>query len=86
MSVAIQADQKVFQTYKSGIFNSIDCGTELDHATNVVGWGQELGHEYWIMRNSWGPTWGENGYMRVAIREGAGICGIQMNVDYAVIN
>lgn len=86
VSVAIQADQKVFQIYKSGIFDSAECGTALDHATNVVGWGTELGQDYWIMRNSWGNTWGESGYMRIAIRDGAGICGIQMQVDYADVN
>jgi C1A family cysteine protease len=86
VSVAIQADQKVFQTYKEGIFDSAECGTALDHATNVVGWGTELGQDYWIMRNSWGATWGESGYMRIAIRDGHGICGIQMQVDYADVN
>merc|ERR1711990_213558 len=83
VSVAIQADQRVFQTYKGGIFDSASCGTKLDHATNVVGWGTEDGQEYWIMRNSWGKTWGESGYMRLAIEDGHGICGIQMQVDYA---
>lgn len=83
VSVAIQADQRVFQTYKSGIFDSASCGTQLDHATAVVGWGTEDGQEFWIMRNSWGTTWGEAGYMRVAIEEGHGICGIQMSVDTA---
>lgn len=39
LSVAIQADQLVFQMYSSGIFDSQECGTNLDHATNVVGWG-----------------------------------------------
>lgn len=76
VSVAIQADQRVFQLYKNGIFDSTRCGTQLDHATNVVGYGEEAGQEYWIMRNSWGNTWGEKGYMRLAIVEGAGICGI----------
>lgn len=86
VSVAIQADQRVFQTYKSGIFDSASCGTQLDHATNVVGWGEELGRQYWIMRNSWGSSWGESGYMRIAIEDGHGICGIQMQVDYAHAN
>lgn len=83
VSVAIQADQRVFQTYKSGVFDSSSCGTQLDHATNVVGWGEEDGQEFWIMRNSWGSSWGESGYMRMAIEDGHGICGIQMQVDYA---
>jgi len=84
LSVAIQADQRVFQSYKSGIFDSVSCGTQLDHATNVVGWGVEQGVEYWIMRNSWSSSWGEGGYMRILIAEGEGICGIQMLPQYLV--
>jgi len=86
LSVAIEADQSVFQSYKSGIFNSTACGTSLDHATNVVGWGSENGTEYWIMRNSWGTTWGDKGYMRLAIVEGNGICGIQMQPLFPTTN
>jgi C1A family cysteine protease len=83
LSVAIQADKPVFQMYHSGIFSNVKCGTQLDHAVMVVGWGEENGQEYWIMRNSWGTTWGELGYMRVAIQEGSkGVCGIQSDVVY----
>jgi len=77
LAVSIEADQSVFQRYRSGIFNSSACGTKLDHATNVVGWGSSGGVEYWIMRNSWGQSWGEQGYMRLQIVSGKGICGIQ---------
>lgn len=82
ISVAIQADQFCFQSYNSGIFNNPKCGTSLDHATVVVGWGQEAasGVQYWIMRNSWGTDWGESGYMKIEIsntvNSGAGYCGI----------
>jgi C1A family cysteine protease len=78
-SVLIEADKSVFQMYKSGIFDSTACGTNLDHATLVVGYGSEAGQEYWIMKNSWGTVWGEEGYMRLAIVDGDGICGIQMS-------
>jgi len=76
LSVSIEADKQVFQYYKSGIFNDAGCGTRLDHATNVVGWGEEKGVQYWIMRNSWGTVWGEKGYMRLEIQSGKGVCGI----------
>ena len=59
LSVAIQANQLAFQLYSSGIFSNTNCGTNLDHATNVVGWGTSAGVDYWIMRNSWGTSWGE---------------------------
>jgi len=85
LSVSIEADKSVFQSYKSGIFNSTACGTSLDHATNVVGWGTSGTTEYWIMRNSWGTSWGEQGYMRVAITTGAGICGIQSSPLYPTV-
>jgi cathepsin L len=65
IAVLIEADRQVFQSYRGGIFNSSSCGTNLDHATNVVGWGTSGSTEYWIMRNSWGTRWGESGYMRV---------------------
>ena len=68
--------------YRSGIFDSSACGTRLDHATLVVGYGNENGKEFWIMKNSWGTGWGESGYMRLAIEQGAGVCGIQMNALY----
>jgi len=86
MSVAIQANQLSFQLYSSGVFTNTNCGTQLDHATNVVGWGSESGMDYWIMRNSWGATWGESGYMRLEIVDGVGLCGIQMQPNFPVAN
>jgi len=77
VSVSIEADKSVFQMYSSGIFDNTACGTNTDHATLVVGYGSDAGQEYWIMKNSWGTSWGEEGYMRVAIEEGVGICAIQ---------
>lgn len=78
VSVAIEADTLVFQFYSGGILNSTGCGTELDHGVLAVGYGKENGKEYYIVKNSWGSSWGENGYLRIAIVEGKGICGIQM--------
>ena len=83
-SVSIEADKFVFQMYSSGIFDSSKCGTTLDHATLVVGYGKEAltGKEYWIMKNSWASTWGEDGYMKLLIEAGDGVCGIQMEPLY----
>lgn len=61
ISVAVAATSS-FQAYKSGVFNK--CGSSsINHAVNLVGWDDEDGA--WIMRNSWGDSWGENGYMRI---------------------
>jgi C1A family cysteine protease len=81
-SVLVEADQMVFQQYQSGIFDSTACGTYLDHATLVVGYGSDAGQEYWIMKNSWGTVWGDQGYMKLAIVDGDGICGIQKGPLY----
>jgi C1A family cysteine protease len=55
-----------FQAYTGGIFNSNESGT-INHAINIVGWVDDLGTDngYWILRNSWGASWGEQGYMRI---------------------
>merc|ERR1712094_145832 len=66
VSVAIQADQRVFQLYQSGVFDDSRCGTSLDHAVTLVGYGTEGGQDYYLMRNSWGSSWGESGYMKMA--------------------
>jgi len=86
LAVSIVANHPSFQAYKSGVFDSSDCGhLHLDHATNVVGWGTDAdAGEYWIMRNSWGTSWGEQGYMRMSITEEGtpGICGVQKDALY----
>ncbi len=48
----------------------------------VVGWGTSGTTDYWTLRNSWGKSWGESGYMRVQINAGNGICGVQMEPLY----
>ena len=83
VSVAIEADTFVFQFYSGGILNSKACGTNLDHGVVAVGYGADAsGKQYYIVRNSWGPSWGLGGYINIAIVDGAGICGIQMEPVY----
>ena len=83
VSVAIEADTFVFQFYSGGILNSKSCGTNLDHGVVAVGYGVDAsGKAYYIVRNSWGASWGLGGYVNIAIVDGAGICGIQMDAVY----
>jgi len=77
ISVSIEADKAVFQLYTSGVFDSSACGTNLDHAVALVGYGTQAGQDYFILRNSWGTSWGEQGYMKIAnTGNGVGICGV----------
>lgn len=85
-SVTIEADTLVFQQYTGGVLNSKSCGTNLDHAVTAVGYGTESGQDYFLVRNSWGASWGEAGYIKIAAVEGPGICGIQMQSLYPATN
>ncbi|KAM7520438.1 hypothetical protein LguiB_019400 [Lonicera macranthoides] len=82
VSVAIEASGRALQLYSSGVFTGT-CGTALDHGVVVVGYGEENGVDYWIVRNSWGISWGENGYFRMERNVGfTGKCGIAMEASY----
>ena len=63
VAVAVEGDQHVFQMYKSGVLDvsNDECGTKVDHAVLVVGYGTDGGLEYWKIKNSWGTSWGEAG-------------------------
>ena len=52
--------------YESGIYNAPLTNPDIDHAVVLVGYGEENGQKYWLVRNSWSPTWGEKGYIRIA--------------------
>ena len=80
LAVSIEADRSVFQYYTGGVLDSTRCGTSLDHAVLVTGWGHDSasGLDYWEVKNSWNTTWGDQGYIKLAIVDGKGICGVQM--------
>jgi KDEL-tailed cysteine endopeptidase len=87
IAVAIEADTRYFQFYAGGVLTSSTCGTNLDHGVLVVGYGTENDIDYWLVKNSWGTSWGEDGYVKIA-RSSAndpGICGIAMNPSFPVV-
>lgn len=86
VAVAIEADQQAFMFYTGGIIDTENCGTNLDHGVLIVGYGEEDGHKYWLVKNSWGTQWGEKGYVRIAraSKEDQGMCGIAMQPSYIV--
>ena len=84
LAIAINADP--FQYYTGGIIDEDEwsCDPEgLNHGVVLVGYGNESGVDYWIIRNSWGDYWGEDGYVRVA--RGKGTCGVNTYVTTAVL-
>ena len=85
VSVSIEADTYYFQSYNSGILTSSKCGTTIDHAVLAVGYGVESGTDYWLVKNSWGTSWGESGYVKIAAVDGIGICGIQSGPLYPTV-
>lgn len=87
--VAIEADTRYFQSYSGGILtDAVKCGTTLDHAVEIVGYGEENGIKFWNVRNSWSATWGEKGYVRIQRSEStndAGVCGIAVEPSYIAV-
>ncbi|KAL3739926.1 hypothetical protein ACJRO7_021234 [Eucalyptus globulus] len=86
VSVALDSSSAGFQHYVGGIFEG-PCGVNLNHAAVIVGYGTTPdGVDYWLLRNSWDVTWGEEGYMRILRNSGipGGLCGLAMQASYPV--
>jgi len=85
VGVAIEADQNAFQFYSGGVMTGT-CGTKLNHGVVVTGYGTAGTQNYWTIKNSWGPTWGENGFIRIGrgMNLPYGQCGIAMQPVYPV--
>jgi len=86
--LSIAMDAGILQSYKSGIIKPgrlfDKCSkTQLDHAINIVGYGVEGTTNFWIVRNSWGTSWGESGYFRIVRGEGA--CGLNAGVVFPLV-
>lgn len=97
VSIAIEADQSAFQLYSSGVLTG-SCGSNLDHGVLAVGFGTDSQYgDYWKVKNSWGSSWGENGYIRLCrncnmncrgifTQKCSGQCGLMQQASYPVIN
>lgn len=81
VSVGMSAFCGTFMLYKSGILTR-SCGPVLNHAVLIVGYGSLNGQNFWIVKNSWGTKWGEQGYFRIARGTGAGVGGINSLASY----
>jgi len=88
VSIALQADQKEFQLYKSGVFTG-KCGTELDHGVLVVGYGRLDDSDYYLVKNSWSTSWGDGGYIMLGrgsqYNSGDGQCGMLLQASYPLM-
>jgi len=77
VSVAIEADQFAFQGYSGGVITH-GCGKKLDHGVLAVGYGGMAEETYILVKNSWGPSWGDAGYVKIAPDQ----CGVTMQPSY----
>jgi C1A family cysteine protease len=88
VSIAIQADEREFQLYKSGVFTG-KCGNELDHGVLAVGYGKLDGLDYYLIKNSWSTSWGNGGYIMLGrgaqYNGGDGQCGMLLQASYPLL-
>ncbi|GMR35909.1 hypothetical protein PMAYCL1PPCAC_06104, partial [Pristionchus mayeri] len=85
LSVSIDASSRAFSSYASGIYDDSSCdSTKHNHAVLIVGYGSDaMQGDYWIVKNSWGSSWGEGGYVNIA--RGKNQCGIANYPSYPLV-
>merc|ERR1719263_1492941 len=77
--VAVSVAADTWFNYESGIFNGCGKDAVIDHAVTAIGYGEQDGKKYWVIQNSWGQDWGENGHIRLERHDSDSYCG--MNSD-----
>jgi len=82
VAIAIEADQSGFQFYSGGVFTG-SCGKNLDHGVLLVGYGSEDSTDYWLVKNSWGESWGDAGYIKLV--KGQDQCGLADAASYPTV-
>jgi len=86
VSIAVEADKSVFQSYSSGVMTGV-CGMNLDHGILAVGYGTDSGTPYWKVKNSWGSVWGMSGYGNLERgKGGAGECGLLSDASFPIVS
>jgi len=84
-SVGIQADNEDFMFYSGGVYRNSECTADgIDHGVLVVGYGDDNGDQYWLVKNSWGKGWGDHGYIKIARNED-NMCGIASDASYPTV-
>lgn len=81
-AIGINANSSAFQSYQSGVLTKCGFSSSMDHAVVVEGYDSTASTPYFLVRNSWGVGWGENGYVKFAMATGKGTCGMNQDVDY----
>ncbi|XP_076435231.1 procathepsin L-like [Babylonia areolata] len=85
VAAAVDASPLSFRHYSGGVYQEASCSSDgVNQAVLVVGYGTYQGQDYWLLKNSWGPDWGMNGYMMLARNQG-NMCGISTMASYPLV-
>ncbi|CAO2837285.1 unnamed protein product [Amaranthus hypochondriacus] len=81
--VAVRVDSSGLRSYKGGVYDGQGCGNTLNHEITIIGYGTDQnGVDYWLAKNQWGTTWGENGFAR--LQRGLNVCGLAIQPAYPI--